>query len=544
MSLNANTSHVGGSFGQIRTLPFKLDNAGHYTEWRRHLQAAAFAMFRNADLSQLTVEQTIDTVQYAEKHPKFSAMFQLLPVATTLPVVQPVVQAWAPPLGIRPLGEPIKPVMKKIKVKVGGNAYQAEVLAYELAKVAYDQLQESWYQANPNWRPPVNPVPNASPPVSGAVVPVVRTLQNVLKNEEYKHWLDEVMQDCLTTGSGFFAWTYQFWFLIESSISANIASETAGVSTGDVIQKLKSIQLAVSQVEHIDHYELYLLFVNHTMADTNNNYNVYDAKMVDMMRRLMVAGHPVDPKLAQMIYIRGLTTSVFADIKNDFDKEKPLTSTFKEMRDRVLTFAVRKENREKLASFVPRAEHINFQAAQLPNSPKTVALASMQAQMNEVMMLLKESGQGGKKVSQSVGSKKLCHDFAKSGKCNFGTNCKFSHVVEIHANAVGTIQGKYCSFHRSKSHSDAECKSQKPSQKPEPLLVAIQEKEALASDFEEYMFMNLSCTTDRQVALKECIAIDSGATCHAVNSMQYAVEGSRKSAERVLCKVVSSSAPI
>ena len=90
-------------------------------------------------------------------------------------------------------------------------------------------------------------------------------------------------------------------------------------------------------MEHIDHYELYLLFVNHTMADTNNNYNVYDAKMVDMMRRLTVAGHPVDPKLAQMIYIRGLTSSVFADIKNDFDKEKPLTSTFKEMRDRVLT---------------------------------------------------------------------------------------------------------------------------------------------------------------------------------------------------------------
>ena len=218
MSLNANTSHVGGSFGQIRALPFKLDNAGHYTEWRRHLQAAAFAMFRNADLSQLTVEQTIDTVQYAEKHSKFSAMFQLLPVAT-LPVVQPVVQAWAPPSGTRPLGEPIKPVMKRTKAKVGGSAYQAEVLAYELAKVAYDQLQESWYQANPTWRPPVSPVPSASPPVSGPVVPVVRTLQNVLKNEEYKHWLDDVMQDCLTTGSGFFAWTYQFWFLIESSIS-------------------------------------------------------------------------------------------------------------------------------------------------------------------------------------------------------------------------------------------------------------------------------------------------------------------------------------
>ena len=152
MSLNAGTSHAGGSFGQLRALPFKLENAGHFLEWKRHLQAAAFAMFRNADLSTLKVEQTIDLVYYSEKDVLFSVMFQSLPVMSQAPVKSPPVGTpvtpgalpWSAPIGPRPTGEPVKPVWKS-KAKAGGLAHKAATEAFDSAMEAFEVEQEKWY---------------------------------------------------------------------------------------------------------------------------------------------------------------------------------------------------------------------------------------------------------------------------------------------------------------------------------------------------------------------------------------------------------------
>jgi len=259
-------------------LPFKLERPDQHPLWVRSVDDAAFTLARKSNLRTLKLEDTINIEYFATKHTKQKAAFNLLNFNATAAGVAAVV--WTPPPGPVPTGMPAAFTMLQPRVP-GSRAgaatravYVAAEATYQAALLAHTASMEAWYLLHPTWRPVAT-----APAVAG--VPGVKDLNNVIDDQSYQSWSKANAEISLNTGDGFLEWVYILWSAITTGISDEISRETGGVALGDVVGKLRQIQIAVNQVESVDPTDLFLHFSAIKMVNCGNKFGTYDGTFKD-----------------------------------------------------------------------------------------------------------------------------------------------------------------------------------------------------------------------------------------------------------------------
>lgn len=344
MSLTPSSTKGGTNF----RLPFKLERPSQHPLWIASVDNAAFTLARKSNLRTLKLEDTINIEYFATKHSKQKAAFTLLNFTATTAGVAAVV--WTPPTGPVPAGKPA--IFSMVQPRAPGSragaatraTYVTAEATYQAALATHTTDLEAWFMLHPSWRP-------AATTPALAAVPGVKDLSSVVQDQSYQDWNKANVEESLSTGEGFMEWVYTLWSAITTGISDEISRETGGVALGDIVGKLRQIQIAVNQVESVDPTDLFLNFSALKMAHCGNKYGTYDGTFKELLNRLNAAGHVCTDEMIKKIYLKGLHPKIFAVIVADTKGNKSLT--FKEVRERCLAYAVSDAAREELQALLP-----------------------------------------------------------------------------------------------------------------------------------------------------------------------------------------------
>jgi hypothetical protein len=233
----------------------------------------------------------------------------------------------------------------------------------------------------------------------------------------------------LGNGDGFADWVYNAFAGIHESLSDDIAEKITGVATGDVVALLAGINLAIGHTETHDSLDLEDLYTKTTMEkDGDNDIMKYTGVLKALTRRLKAAGVNMSDEKQQRVLLRGLHQDVFLFFIQDAERT-PYKSYF-DLEAAVLKAASKERMMQKLSALKPGTTH---SAMTTRLGAKRSAAAGQEddngshlAKIVAEAVMTSMAGVADKR-DRDAGP---CWQFQRTGKCDKGTSCRFSHKTK------------------------------------------------------------------------------------------------------------------
>ena len=141
---------------------------------------------------------------------------------------------------------------------------------------------------------------------TAAAVGSAKTLQNVVRDEHYKTWIQTCYSLAVIEGDGFQPWVYKLWTIIKASlgVSEQIRAQVSAVRGGDLLALLAQLRMAVNQVEDIaPHTMRARLWQSNMQTEGAKDTLTYMTYCDSTAKRLKTAGEPMADKDMQSIFV-------------------------------------------------------------------------------------------------------------------------------------------------------------------------------------------------------------------------------------------------
>jgi hypothetical protein len=258
------------------------------------------------------------------------------------------------------------------------------------------------------------------------------------------------------TTRGYKNWVYSMYLLIYNSLSTEIKDKVAGAQTGDLLDLVASINLAIRHFEVFDPTTLEIAFCKMTMEeDGGNDVMQFLTRLKAVRTRLRVAKHPVSDEKAMTVLVKGLNKDVFSQFIY-FTQRIPYKS-YDELVDAVKKEASHEDMMVKLDALHPG------QTASTMVTTTESPEKEMEKRLTRLEHILVNMNSSSKKPPNARKSNKPCWGFSKQGTCRKGDACNFSHdtVTSNASNPQNSKKGKYCFLHEVTTHDTQECNAVK-----------------------------------------------------------------------------------
>ena len=281
-------------------------------------------------------------------------------------------------------------------------------------------------------------------------------------------FLKDCLDHCLQTGGGYHDWVYVVQADVHSALSDKIQNQISGVPMGDLVGLFQKIKIAVLFHETRNVDALDIEYCQMTMEkEGKNDLMTFTAVLTQYMRRLDAAGAPVADSKAQRVLLNGLNQEVFENFIYQA-KRQPYTDYYG-LQQALEDLASEPRTLSKLAALKPGLAQSVFTAStQRQPSQEDAFLTRLEAIV--VTTLAKASG------GRAAGRKGRCFNFGR-GLCRFGDACRFGHVAgddgrgnangspPVNSAAAAASSGsggpQWCDFHKSNTHTTADCRDRR-----------------------------------------------------------------------------------
>jgi hypothetical protein len=284
----------------------------------------------------------------------------------------------------------------------------------------------------------------------------------------------------LVNGEGFVDWVYNAFTGIQESLSDDIADRITGVACGDVVALLAGINLAVGHTETHDSLDLEYIYTETTMEkDGDNDIMKYTGVLKALTRRLKAAGCNIADKKQQRVLLRGLHQDVFQFFIQDAERH-PYES-YAKLETALLKAASKERMMQRLSALKPGTTHsamtTRLGATRSTSTKQEDGNGSRLARIVSEAVMTSMAGVADKR-GRDAGS---CWQFERTGKCEKGSSCRFSHTKKRERSTSSGIDGDgatksnkrrgrigdsepatkgtnmHCAWHNTNNHNTADC---------------------------------------------------------------------------------------
>jgi hypothetical protein len=154
------------------------------------------------------------------------------------------------------------------------------------------------------------------------------------------------------TTKGYMEWVYPMYLLLYDSLSDDIKEKVAGAQTGDLLDLVASINIAIRHFEMFDPTALEIAFCKMSMEDDGaNDVMQFLTRLKAVRTRLRLANYPVSDAKAMTVLIKGLNKDVFSQFIY-YTQRNPYKS-YDELVQAVKKEAAHEDTMEKLDALRP-----------------------------------------------------------------------------------------------------------------------------------------------------------------------------------------------
>ena len=275
--------------------------AKNYQHWIGVLDDLVFAEARVPTADQLTNIVMVKAAYFVSAATRPESSEEVVKIATAFTALNfTVVAGAAAPTAMSMLAdEPIflldKPAPPTSSDKTAQKAAEKELKTYRAEKEAYKVRLGEWQFQKAVAH--MKDIATATTAEGRA-----NTLQNVVRDEAYKAWIQTCYSLAVIEGDGFQPWVYKLWTIIKASLGEQIRAQVSSVRGGDLLALLAMLRMAVNQVEDIaPHTMRARLWQSSMQAEGANDVLTYMTYCDATAKRLKTANEPMADKDLQSI---------------------------------------------------------------------------------------------------------------------------------------------------------------------------------------------------------------------------------------------------